>query len=42
MDFTGKPMRGLIYVEEVGIQEDETLEYWVFKGVIYAESLPAK
>ena len=42
MDFTGRPMRGLIYVGEEGIQEDEILEYWILKGVEYAESLPAK
>ena len=42
MDFTGRPMRGMIYVEEEGLQEDESLEYWVLKGVAYAISLPAK
>jgi len=42
MNFTGKPMRGLIYVGEMGIQEDEILEYWVLKGAAYAASLLAK
>lgn len=42
MDFTGKPMRGLLYVGARGIESDEDLEAWVARGVAYAGSLPAK
>lgn len=42
MDFTGRPMRGFIYVTPEGILEDEGLEYWVEQGVEFARSLPPK
>ncbi|MDX1699677.1 MAG: TfoX/Sxy family protein [Melioribacteraceae bacterium] len=29
MDFTGRPMRGFVFVEPVGIQKEEDLDYWV-------------
>ena len=42
MDFTGKPMKGFIYVSAEGIAEDEDLAAWVERGVTFASSLPAK
>jgi len=42
MDFTGKPMRGMLYVGMHGILEDEDLAAWVARGVAFAGSLPAK
>ncbi len=42
MDFTGRPMRGLIYVDPEGVAEDPELRAWVERGVRYARSLPAK
>ena len=42
MDFTGKPMKGMIYVDPGGITEERMLEEWLAWGVRYAESLPAK
>ena len=29
MDFTGRPMKGFIFVEPEGIDMDEDLDYWV-------------
>jgi hypothetical protein len=29
MDFTGRPMRGFVFVEPEGIDSDEDLEYWI-------------
>jgi hypothetical protein len=29
MDFTGRPMRGYVFVDPEGIDMDEDLEYWV-------------
>ncbi len=29
MDFTGRPMKGFVFVEQEGIDMDEELEYWV-------------
>jgi TfoX/Sxy family transcriptional regulator of competence genes len=42
MDFTGKPMKGWVYVDSDGYTEDEDLAEWVSMGVAYALSLPPK
>jgi hypothetical protein len=42
MDFTGKPMRGMIYVGEAAIEDDADLATWVGRGVAFAGSLPPK
>lgn len=42
MDFTGKPMKGFVYVSAQGIAEDDDLAGWVERGVAFAASLPAK
>jgi TfoX/Sxy family transcriptional regulator of competence genes len=42
MDFTGRPMRGLVYVACEGFEEDSDLEKWVTRGLDFAGSLPAK
>jgi TfoX/Sxy family transcriptional regulator of competence genes len=42
MDFTGRSMRGMVYVDSEGIAEDDDLEAWLRRGLGYAESLPAK
>jgi TfoX/Sxy family transcriptional regulator of competence genes len=42
MDFTGRSMRGMVFVSEDGISEDENLEDWLHRGIAFAESLPAK
>ena len=42
MDFTGKSMRGMVYVDETGISEDEDLYAWLQRGRTYARSLPPK
>jgi hypothetical protein len=42
MDFTGRPMKGMVFVDEVGYTADSDLEKWVGLGVDYALSLPAK
>ena len=42
MDFTGRAMRGMIYVATEGFAEDEDLEAWVERGLVFARSLPAK
>jgi TfoX/Sxy family transcriptional regulator of competence genes len=39
MDFTGRPMKGFVYVASVGLEEDEDLERWVGHGLKYAMSL---
>jgi len=42
MDFTGRPMRGLVYVATAGVEADDDLRNWVGRGVGFAASLPAK
>lgn len=42
MDFTGKPMGSMIYVDCFGTDEDEALEGWIRSAVTIAGSLPPK
>jgi TfoX/Sxy family transcriptional regulator of competence genes len=42
MDFTGRSMRGMVYVDPDGISEDLDLEAWLQRGLAYARSLPPK
>jgi TfoX/Sxy family transcriptional regulator of competence genes len=42
MDFTGKPMRGLVYVTPPGTASDRAVKAWVTRGAEFARSLPAK
>ena len=40
MDFTGKPMRGFVYVGSEGVASDADLQRWIGHGTAYARSLP--
>jgi hypothetical protein len=42
MDFTGRSMRGMVYVAEDGIAEDDDLAAWLARGLAFAGSLPPK
>ncbi len=42
MDFTGRPMKGMVYVEAAGVQSDEGLAEWAERGMNFAGSLPPK
>ena len=42
MDFTGRPMKGFLFVGEAGYAEDDDLAAWVQRGVDHATSLPPK
>lgn len=42
MDFTGRSMRGMVYVAPAGLVSDPDLEAWVGRGVAFAASLPKK
>ncbi len=39
MDLTGKPMRGLVFVDEGGTKQDPSLRRWVQRGVDYINTL---
>jgi TfoX/Sxy family transcriptional regulator of competence genes len=42
MDFTGRPMRGMVYVAPDGVVSDAELAKWINRGVRYALSRPPK
>jgi len=42
MDFTGRAMKGFVYVACEGIESDQALARWIERGVDFAASLPAK
>ena len=42
MDFTGKPMKGYIYVEPGGLKTDAQLRTWLSKGLAFVAGLPPK
>ena len=41
-DFTGRPMRGFVYVEGAGLGSEEVLRSWVELSVNFAATLPPK
>ena len=42
MDFTGRPMKSMVYVAAAGIATRDSLEIWVGRGVGFAAGLPPK
>ncbi len=42
MDFTGRPLKGLVYVDKRGFRSDSSLRTWLNCGIEFARSLPAK
>jgi hypothetical protein len=42
MDFTGKPMKGYVFVAPEGIESDAALEGWIARCIRFAQSLPPK
>jgi hypothetical protein len=42
MDFTGRPMQGLVYVYPEGIATTRELRAWVKRGVNFVRTLPKK
>ncbi len=42
MDFTGRPLKGFVYVGPAGFQADAALERWVGRAVRFVSSLPPK
>lgn len=41
MDFTGRPMRTMVFVEEAGLRTREQLGEWVERAVNHVRKLPA-
>ena len=42
MDFTGRPMKGMVFVGSAGTASDDDLAGWVGAGADFAASLPPK
>jgi hypothetical protein len=42
MDFTGRPIKGFVYVDSKGCSNDAMLKRWLDMGIGYASSLPKK
>ena len=42
MDFTGRPMKGMLYVDPPGFATDAALDAWVARALAFTETLPPK
>ena len=42
MDFTGKPIKSMLYLDAPGFEADADLRAWVARAVRFARTLPAK
>jgi len=42
MDFTGKPIKSMVYVDPDGIESEVALKAWVERAVDFAHTLPPK
>ena len=42
MDFTGRPMTTMVYVDQSALASDNGLAEWVDRGAAFARSLPPK
>ena len=42
MDFTGRAMKGMVYVGTDGIDSDDDLKSWVDRGLAFVTTLPPK
>ena len=42
MDFTGRPMKGFVFVGPDGLGDDDALEGWLQRGIAFVQSLPVK
>ena len=42
MDFTGRPMHSMVFVEPAGVRDDASLRGWVGEAVAFVRTLPPK
>ena len=42
MDFTGKPLKSMVYVNPEGYDSDDSLRAWVDRALHFAKTLPPK
>lgn len=42
MDFTGKSLKGMVYVGIEGLEQDDDLGDWIARGLDFIQTLPPK
>ncbi len=42
MDFTGRPLKGFVFVAPDGFKKEKDLTYWVNMGIEFVDALPPK
>jgi TfoX/Sxy family transcriptional regulator of competence genes len=42
MDFTGRPMKGMVYVAAAGIPTRKALQSWITRALRFVDTLPPK
>lgn len=42
MNFTGRSLKGMLYIDPVGLEGDENLARWIERSLVFVDSLPAK
>ena len=42
MDFTGRPLKGMIYIDPEGVAEDDDLKSWIGHCLTFVSTLPPK
>lgn len=42
MDFTGRPMKGFVFVAPGGTASDDALRSWIARSVAFVDALPPK
>jgi TfoX/Sxy family transcriptional regulator of competence genes len=42
MDFTGKPIKSMVYVDPGGFESDRSLKAWISRAVEFISALPPK
>ena len=42
MDFTGKPLKGMVYVDPEGVAKDADLKAWIDRCLSFMSTLPPK
>ena len=42
MDFTGRPLTGMVYVDPAGFRTEKALESWIGRALTFIETLPAR
>jgi TfoX/Sxy family transcriptional regulator of competence genes len=42
MDFTGRPMKGFVFISEKGFEEEAQLNEWILRSLMFVHTLPEK